>query len=262
MSKMIEFYKYVGAGNDFVIIESWNDELSLSGQQITDICDRRFGIGADGVMILQSHNSADFKMTYFNADGSRGEMCGNGARCLVRFAEFMDRAGSKGTFSADDGIHDYRISGDLVDVEIIVNGELQDWDVPRGGCGFIDTGVPHVVIPVEDNAAENLDPLGRKMNSHAAHPHGTNVNIVEKLSNSVRVRTWERGVNTETLACGTGAVAAAIFAHAKWKFEWPIKLSFPGGKLEVDHRGNQYWLKGPAQLVFKGHLSLSKLHRN
>ena len=262
MSKPIDCYKYVGAGNDFVIFENWNGDLKLTVQQIVSICDRRFGIGADGILILQPHNSADFQMNYFNADGSRGEMCGNGARCLVSFAEFLGRAKSSGTFSADDGIHYYSIHGDLVDVEIIVNGELQGWDIPRIGCGFIDTGVPHLIIPSQDAASENLDPLGRKMNSHEAHPLGTNVNIVEKLSHSVKVRTWERGVNVETLACGTGAVATAIFAHKKWNFEWPIRLSFPGGDLEVDQRGNQYWLKGPAQLVFKGHLSLSKLHCN
>ncbi|NQT62873.1 MAG: diaminopimelate epimerase [Candidatus Marinimicrobia bacterium] len=262
MSKPIEFYKYVGAGNDFVIFESWNEDLKLTAQQIVSMCDRRFGIGADGVMILQSHNSADFKMNYYNADGSRGEMCGNGARCLVSFAEFLGRAKSSGTFSADDGIHHYNILGDQVDVEIIVHGELQDWDIPRIGCGFIDTGVPHLIIPILNVASENLDPLGREMNAHDAHPQGINVNIVEKMSLSVKVRTWERGVNMETLACGTGAAATAIFAHKKWDFEWPIRLSFPGGELEVDQRGNQYWLKGPAQLVFKGHLSLSKLHRN
>ncbi|MBT3253665.1 MAG: diaminopimelate epimerase [Candidatus Marinimicrobia bacterium] len=262
MNKTVDFYKYVGAGNDFVIFDSWNQKLKLTAQQIVSICDRRFGIGADGVMILQPHHSADFQMNYYNADGSRGEMCGNGARCLVSFAEFLGRAKSSGTFAADDGIHQYDILGDLVAVEVIVNGKLQDWDIPSTGCAFIDTGVPHLIIPSADTASENLDPLGKKMNTHEAHPSGTNVNIAEKLSRSIKVRTWERGVNMETLACGTGAVATAIFAHDKWDFEWPIKLSFPGGELEVDLRGNQYWLKGPAQLVFKGQLSLSRLHRN
>ena len=262
MTEQHDFYKYVGAGNDFVIFESWDGEFQLTKQHIIEICDRRFGIGADGVMLLQSHTSADFKMNYYNSDGSRGEMCGNGARCLVRFAELMGKANSSGTFSAADGVHHYRISSEVIDVEIIVSGQLQDWDIPRAGCGFIDTGVPHLIVPVQDAASENLDPLGRRMNSHQAHPYGTNVNMIEKLSESVKIRTWERGVNMETLACGTGAAAAAIYAREKWNFPWPISLSFPGGELEVDHRGNQYWLKGPAQLVFKGHLTLSKLHRN
>ncbi|MBT3227791.1 MAG: diaminopimelate epimerase [Candidatus Marinimicrobia bacterium] len=262
MSNTIDFYKYVGAGNDFVVFESWKGELKLAAQQIIDICDRRFGIGADGVLLLKAHQTADFQMNYYNADGSRGEMCGNGARCLVRFAELMGRVKSSGTFLADDGIHHFNIQDDLIDVEIIVNGQLLDWEIPQTGCGFIDTGVPHLVIPVSDIVSEDLDPLGREMNSHAAHPQGINVNIVEKSSETVRVRTWERGVNMETLACGTGAAATAIFAREKWNIEWPIQLSFPGGDLEVDYRGDQYWLKGPAQLVFKGHLSLSRLYRN
>ncbi|NQV42869.1 MAG: diaminopimelate epimerase [Candidatus Marinimicrobia bacterium] len=262
MNNSIDFYKYVGAGNDFVIFECWDEDMQISEQQIVNICDRRFGIGADGVMILQSHPTADFKMNYYNADGSRGEMCGNGARCLVRFAELKSRVTCSGTFSADDGIHHFSILEDLVAVEIIVNGELRPWDIPRAGCGFIDTGVPHLVIPVLDAALENLVHLGKEMNAHPAHPQGTNTNLVEKLAESLKVRTWERGVNMETLACGTGAAATAIFANEKWMLEWPIKLLFPGGELEVDHRGNQYWLTGPAQLVFKGHLSLSKFQGN
>ena len=262
MTSPVKFYKYVGAGNDFVILEDWGGELDLSTSQIKSICDRRFGIGADGVLMLESHPEADFKMKYFNADGSRGEMCGNGARCLVRFADHKQRARTEGAFSADDGLHKYKISEAEIDVEILVGGELKDWDIPREGCGFIDTGVPHLVIPVPDAETFDLEPLGRQMNSHDAHPQGINVNIVEKESGSVKVRTWERGVNMETLACGTGAAASAIFAADKWAFKWPIRLTFPGGILEVDHRGNQYWLKGPAELVFEGHLSLSRLHRN
>ncbi|MCF7921489.1 MAG: diaminopimelate epimerase [Candidatus Marinimicrobia bacterium] len=261
MNKDLTFYKYVGAGNDFVIFESWNGELTLTPQQIIELCDRRFGIGADGVMLLQSHETADFRMNYYNADGSRGEMCGNGARCLVKFAHSQGKAKSQGTFSADDGIHHYRMAGDAIDVEIIVKGGLLDWHIPCSGCGFIDTGVPHLVIPVQDADAEDLDPLGWKMNQHEAHPQGTNVNIVEKLTDAIKVRTWERGVNMETLACGTGAAATAIYGHEKWKLPWPLRLYFPGGELEVDHRGNQYWLKGPAELVFTGRLLLSKLQR-
>jgi diaminopimelate epimerase len=262
MNRTVEFYKYVGAGNDFIILEDWDGNIQLSEGQIVSLCDRRFGIGADGIMLLQSHADANFKMNYYNADGSRGEMCGNGARCLVKFAEFRKKIPPRGSFLADDGIHSYAISEDLVDVEIIVNGDLQDWDTPKTGCGFIDTGVPHLIIPVHDAGSEDLDPLGRKMNALPIHPRGTNVNIVEKVSGSVKVRTWERGVNSETLACGTGATAAAIFAHEKWQLGWPVELSFPGGDLVVDYRGNQYWLKGPAQLVFKGHISLSRLHSN
>ena len=257
---MIEFHKYVAAGNDFIIFESWDGSLQLTSEQIVALCDRRFGIGADGVLILTDHDSADFQMHYFNADGSRGEMCGNGARSLVKFAESKGRTNSTGSFAADDGPHKYKIDAKAIDVEIRVNGRLQEWTIPEPGCGFINTGVPHLIIPVSSAQEKDLDPLGKAMNNHAAHPEGINVNLVENAPDMLRVRTWERGVNMETLACGTGATAVAIYAHEKWRANWPIPLSFPGGMLEVDYRGNQYWLKGPAELVFTGRISQSGLY--
>lgn len=262
MNDPVSFFKYVGAGNDFVIFDNWNGEFKLNAQQISELCHRRFGVGADGVMFLEGHATADFKMNYYNADGSRGEMCGNGARCLVRFAQLMGRIGTSGTFEADDGVHRFQVSNDVVDVEVIVRSELQDWEIPTTGCGFIDTGVPHLIIPEDTISTKTLDPLGWQMNEHEAHPQGTNVNIVENSSMPVKIRTWERGVNQETLSCGTGAVASAIFAHQKWGYDWPVRLLFAGGQLEVDYRGNQYWLKGPGELVFEGQLSPSMLHRN
>lgn len=257
---MIEFYKYVAAGNDFIVFDGWETALDLTSENIIALCDRRFGIGADGILILSEHDSSDFQMHYYNSDGSRGEMCGNGARSLVRFADLMGKARPEGSFYADDGFHQYQVGKHLIDVEIIVNNALQAWEIPNSGCGFIDTGVPHLVIPVEEVSQLELDPLGVRMNKHAAHPHGINTNIVENSEGALKVRTWERGVNKETLACGTGAAATAIYAHEHWRLSWPISLSFKGGSLEVDHRGNQYWLKGPAELVFKGRVSLSSLY--
>jgi len=262
VTEQLTFYKFVGAGNDFVLFENWSTELVLSAEQIQDICDRRFGIGADGVILLEPHGVENFSMSYFNADGSRGEMCGNGARCIVQLAILLGRAPEAGTFAADDGVHAYVKAGEDVDVEIKVNGELSDWDIPAPGCGFINTGVPHLVMPVDDVSQAEVNPMGIAMNAHPAHPHGTNLNVIQQTAGSLKVRTWERGVNAETLACGTGAVAVAIFAHQKWKRSWPIQLVFPGGELEVDQRGNQYWLKGSGELVFKGYLASSRLHRN
>ena len=252
----IDFQKYVAAGNDFVVFESWDNALELSTQQIVAICDRRFGIGADGIMILSSEASADFRMNYFNADGSRGEMCGNGARSLVKYAVSRGKSGKSGSFLADDGLHSYCIENERVEVEILVSDEMHPCQVPSKHCGFINTGVPHLIIPVADVSSEDLDPLGKAMNAHEAHPQGANVNILENKAGSLKIRTWERGVNMETLACGTGAAASAIFAHENWGLPWPISLSARGGELEVDYRGNQYWLKGPAELVFKGRISL------
>jgi len=257
---MIKFYKYVAAGNDFIIFNNWDAELELTQSQIINLCDRRFGIGADGVLILEPQTDASFRMNYFNADGSRGEMCGNGARALVAFAHSQKRVGTSGSFLADDGHHAFKISRELVDVEILVNDTLHNGEVPNTDCGFINTGVPHLVIPVRNVNAQDLDLLGNSMNGHSAHPQGTNVNIIEKQDNILQVRTWERGVNQETLACGTGAAASAIYANHIWSSPWPISLQFKGGDLEVDFYGNQYWLKGPAKLVFIGELSLSVLN--
>ncbi len=257
---MIQFHKYVAAGNDFILFNGWHENVELSREQIIALCDRRFGIGADGVLVLSPEKSADFRMQYFNADGSRGEMCGNGARSLVKFAASIHKVGMSGTFIADDGCHGYNINNGQVEVEILVNDSLHPWDIPKVSCGFIDTGVPHLIIPVENVAAESLDPLGEAMNNHSAHPHGTNVNIIERAPQTILIRTWERGVNMETLACGTGATAAAIYGHETWGLPWPVSLSFKGGDLNIDFRRNQYWLTGPTELVFKGHIALSKLY--
>jgi len=262
MTEVTNFYKYVGAGNDFILLDNWNCDLFITSELVQEVCDRRFGVGADGVILIEPHEECDFRMVYFNADGSRGEMCGNGARCSVQFAHLLGRIGEAGLFAADDGNHEYVRHGEQIDVEIIVNGEIEDWDFPQAGCGFIDTGVPHVIMPVTSVKAVELDDLGSHLNTHAAHPQGTNLNIIQVSNESIKVRTWERGVNTETLACGTGAVAAAIFAHVKMQNKWPVQLNFPGGELEVDYRRNQYWLKGPAELVFQGILTSPKRHRN
>lgn len=262
MKTMTRFHKYVAAGNDFVVFDNWDGSLTLSPEQIIALCDRRFGIGADGVLMLSPEQNTDFRMHYFNADGSRGEMCGNGARSLVKFAVSIHKAGISGTFIADDGRHGYSINNGLVEVEILVDDTLHTWDIPKPSCGFINTGVPHLIVPVENVEAEVLDPLGKAMNDHRAHPHGTNVNIIERSANTIHIRTWERGVNMETLACGTGAAAAAIYGHEVWGLAWPVSLSFKGGDLNLDFRGNRYWLTGPSELVFEGHIALSKLQCN
>ena len=258
---MIKFQKYVAAGNDFIVINNWDESLELTSAQIVSLCDRRFGIGADGVLLLSPDESSDFRMNYFNADGSRGEMCGNGARSLVMFARSNGKAGDSGTFLADDGLHDYQVKGEQIEVQILVNDELHPSAIPNAECGFINTGVPHLIIPVEDINTEELDSVGKTMNAHPNHPQGTNVNIVNRAAGITSVRTWERGVNMETLACGTGATAAAIYIHEKWKDAWPISLVFPGGILVVDYRSDQYWLQGPTGLVFDGHFTIPKLQR-
>ncbi|NQV15088.1 diaminopimelate epimerase [bacterium] len=254
---MMKFQKYVAVGNDFIIFDGWDTEVSVNLDQVLALCDRRFGIGADGVIILTREQQADFRMIYYNADGSRGEMCGNGARSLIKYAASASRISSSGTFLADDGLHHYQINDNLVSVEILVNDTLHPWDVPNEASCFINTGVPHLIIPVDNIDTVTLNSLGPDMNGHAAHPEGTNVNIIERAKGKLLVRTWERGVNAETLACGTGATASAIFANAVWKLPWPISMTYKGGILNVDFHGNQYWLTGAAELVFEGHILLS-----
>ncbi|MCF7808036.1 MAG: diaminopimelate epimerase [Candidatus Marinimicrobia bacterium] len=249
---MIKFDKYVAAGNDFIIFDNWDGRIDLAEKKIVEFCDRRFGIGADGVLLLSPSEDSEFRMNYFNADGSRGEMCGNGARALVKFAHSLEKIRSKGVFRADDGLHHFKVNDDQIFVEIKVTDELHDWTVPRAGCGFINTGVPHLIVPVPDADAEALIDLGEQMNAHKRHPAGTNTNIVSKSKDGLVVRTWERGVNTETLACGTGATAVAIYAHQTWGFKWPINLRFRGGILKVDFYDNRYWLTGSTALVFSG----------
>jgi diaminopimelate epimerase len=256
---MLTFHKYVAAGNDFIIIDNWNDGIHLSSEQIIRLCDRRFGIGADGVLLLGRVDQYDFRMNYFNADGSRGEMCGNGARALVKFAESLGKIESSGSFLADDGSHQFKLIQNQVELEILVNDELRNWEVPTLDSCFINTGVPHIVSPVNQIHEQDLLALGEAMNQHPSHPKGTNLNLIEHRDGSLYVRTWERGVNTETLACGTGAAAAAIYAHEVWETPWPVSLSFKGGELKVDHRKNQYWLQGDAELVFIGQFTLSKI---
>jgi diaminopimelate epimerase len=255
---ILNFSKYSAAGNDFILIDDWAAQLSLGTDQIVRLCHRRFGIGADGVLVLRPAETADFQMNYYNADGSRGEMCGNGARSIVHFAHHLAHAGVKGTFDADDGIHHFVINDQGIQVEIRVPGTLQDWNLPGPGCGQINTGVPHLVVPDEHIMELDLDSLGQRMNAHSEHPEGTNVNVISRRGDrQIQIRTWERGVNQETLACGTGATAAAIFVHEKWKDPWPIELVFQGGTLSVDKTGNQYWLGGPVELVFAGQAVLA-----
>jgi diaminopimelate epimerase len=184
-------------------------------------------------------------------------MCGNGARSIVHFAQLLNRVDKTGTFLADDGPHQFVIDESGIQVEINVPGSMATWKLPKEGCGCINTGVPHLVVPEDNVFGIDLDPLGREMNDHPEHPEGINLNLISKGEDGVvLIRTWERGVNQETLACGTGATAAAIFVHQEWGYDWPIDLVFKGGTLRVSRIRNQYWLGGPVELVFKGQMSL------
>ncbi|MCM1151057.1 MAG: diaminopimelate epimerase [Alistipes sp.] len=258
----IPFFKYEGAGNDFILVDDRRECFRPHPQQIARLCDRHFGIGADGLMTLSRSTGADCSMRYYNADGSEGEMCGNGARCFALFAEHLGIGGREKTFDAADGRHKALIlraensAGDvelgMTDVQEIVCGD---------GWWFLNTGVPHYVEFVDDPAAVDVIGRGRTIRRDTTRfPQGTNVNFVQIAGpGQLRIRTYERGVENETLACGTGATAAAIVANfARQHDVEAFRVFVPGGELRVrfertaDRHYTGIRLTGPARRVFEG----------
>jgi len=251
------FSKYEGAGNDFIIID--NRENILKGENnllIEKMCNRRFGIGADGLLLLQNHNDYDFEMRYFNADGFETEMCGNGARCIVKFAREIGIIKSTTKFLAGDGSHKAIIEGETVSLE------MKDIDniINKNDYYLINTGVPHYVC-FRDNIKDiDVYSEGKRIrDSSDFQDVGVNVNFVELDNEGIKIRTYERGVEDETLACGTGIVASVVASSihtASFTNNYIVKAR--GGILEVsfiresDNIFRDICLKGPAKFVFKG----------
>lgn len=259
-----EFYKYQGAGNDFVIIDDRAANFDEKDHDlIAKICHRRFGIGADGLMLLREHDDYDFEMIYFNADGKEGSMCGNGGRCIAAFAHYLEIFNQSTQFIAVDGPHEaYLIpERDWVSLKMIPVRSIEDGD----DFVFMDTGSPHYVRNVVTGLKDyNVVEEGRKVRySDRFKAEGTNVNFVEMQGDQLQIRTYERGVEDETYACGTGVTAAVLAMHHKKilsKTYCPVQAL--GGKLAVafDKSENGYeniWLQGPADFVFKGVLNTS-----
>lgn len=255
---MIEFYKYQGTGNDFVLIDNRNncfdgDNIEL----INRLCDRRFGIGGDGLMLLEEHDEYDFTMRYFNSDGREASMCGNGGRCIAAFAVHIGVVSNPDDFAfmAVDGLHLASYKNGIVKLKMIDVDAFEQTD----NYTFMDTGSPHHVEFVEKTNAINVVEEGKAIRySDVYAPDGTNVNFVEfKGTNALKVRTYERGVEDETLACGTGVVASAISAHLKRPEYTDFNIEVLGGQLRVffepQNKGfKNIWLEGPATFVFKG----------
>jgi diaminopimelate epimerase len=255
----LPFKKYQATGNDFVIFDNRDEAYHFSVDQIKKICDRKFGIGADGIMLIEKHSSFDFNLIYYNADGS-ASLCGNGSRAAVQMASSLGIVDGKAKFNAYDGLHE---------ADLLPNGNvrLKMGDVKEvkklRNDFFINTGSPHFIhfagaiknFPVFDE--------GRKIRySENFKPAGTNANFVELLEgNSIFVRTYERGVENETLSCGTGVTAAAL-ASSFHKYSSPITVKTLGGELSVEfnlrHDGSfaDIFLIGPAKMVFEGNLEL------
>lgn len=251
----MNFFKYQGTGNDFVMIddrmEAFNSkDLALVGR----LCDRKFGIGADGLILIRDHADFDFEMIYFNADGSQS-MCGNGARCAVAFSAFLGIINEKTHFLAIDGAHEAVISHGQVE---LLMGDVKEIHANKDDF-FLNTGSPHHIRFVKDVKDYPVYEKGKSIRYESTYfPGGTNVNFVEPIGeNEIFVRTYERGVEDETLSCGTGVTAAAL-AFAKNKKKATIKINTLGGILAVKFTSNpdgsfrDIWLIGPAEQVFSG----------
>jgi diaminopimelate epimerase len=252
------FYKYHGTGNDFIIIDNRNKTIQLTKEQVEKLCHRRFGIGADGLMLMNNAAGYDFGMTYYNADGNPGSMCGNGGRCMVQFAYDTGLHKSEYLFKAVDGDHKATIENNSwIDLKMKDVGDVETF---LYSDFILNTGSPHYVKPAAD--VKNIDVFkeGREIRySKRFAQEGINVNFVElKQDEEIFVRTYERGVEDETLSCGTGVTASAlVFAHNANGFN-RVNVQTPGGELavEFDKTGEtsfkNIWLCGPAAFVFKG----------
>lgn len=254
----IQFYKYQGTGNDFVMIDNRHDVFPKNDTKlISHLCDRKFGIGADGLILLENHPKFDFKMVYYNSDGNESSMCGNGGRCLVAFAKKMNVITNKATFEAVDGLHyasinDYNVVSlqmtDVLDVKV------------ENDYTFLNTGSPHHVALVDDLQNFDVKNQGAKIRySDLYGKTGSNVNFVKQIdSDNFSLRTYERGVEDETLSCGTGATAVAIAMYKTNKTtSKEINLNVEGGNLKVkfdveNDKFSNVFLIGPATFVFEG----------
>lgn len=254
----IPFSKYHGAGNDFVLIDNRNNVFTPSEERVKQLCHRQFGIGADGLMLLESDASTDFRMRYFNSDGGEATMCGNGGRCIVLFAKQLGIIKTKTLFTGVDGVHE----AIFVDNEISLKMKNVDEVETDDDYYLIDTGSPHFVKFVENVDSVNVATEGKIIrNSYNIRGNGVNANFVQITPEGLKIRTFERGVEAETLACGTGAVAAAIAAtHWLDLDDLTLKVFALGGTLHVsferatDDKFSNIWLTGPVVHVFNGEI--------
>ena len=268
---VLEFTKMHGAGNDFVLIDNRAQTIKLTRDQIVRLCDRHRGIGADGVILLIPSRSrkADWAWEFFNSDGSTGEMCGNGARCFARFVQRRTGLERDFTFETEAGVIAARFDGKNVTVNLTAPEGLRLNESLKLSTGTqtvhsLNTGVPHAILFVPDADKAMIQQQGPEIRRHPRFaPKGTNVNFVQVLGpNSIRVRTFERGVEGETLACGTGVTASALIAARVHQFHSPVRVRVQGGdelqvSFEVKDSGfANVRLTGPAAFAFEGRLEL------
>lgn len=257
------FHKYQGTGNDFIIADNRNgDYSSLTTKQVNKLCDRRFGIGADGLMLLQERNGYDFEMKYYNADGKEGSMCGNGARCMVKFVYNLGIHKELYKFIAADGVHEAEI-----DTDGIVSLRMKDVRAVKKFHNdyVLDTGSPHYIKMVNHVMEMDVYKKGYEIrHSKEFEDEGINVNFVEQTDepDKIIVRTFERGVEDETLSCGTGVTAAALVCYHNENGFNEVGVRTLGGELSIefdrvdDSRFENIWLCGPAEKVFEGSVEI------
>lgn len=258
MQQTIEFYKYQGTGNDFVMIDNRDMQFPKERELVAKLCDRRFGIGGDGLILLENDDNADFKMVYYNSDGNESTMCGNGGRCLLAFAHFLDVFEDRATFEAVDGLHEAEINNGIVKLKMIDVAEIKK----DGDDAVLNTGSPHFVQFVKDLEHYKVYEQGNRIRNSATYrEEGINVNFAEEIGeNEIFVRTYERGVEDETFSCGTGVTASAL-VYLKDKNHSTVNVKVLGGTLKVyaEQTGDSFrnvWLEGPAKQVFKGKINI------
>lgn len=253
------FYKYQGTGNDFVMIDNRDKRFPKENSDLVEhLCHRRFGIGADGLILLENDTATDFKMVYFNADGNEGSMCGNGGRCIVAFAHFLGIIKNTTEFIAVDGLHEATIEGSVVRLKMKDVFEI----VEKPYSLFLNTGSPHHVQLVDNLKTFDVVKEGARLRYGIYGEKGSNINFVEKNQhNGFDIRTYERGVEDETLSCGTGVTAVALGMYHLGKIkENTVAINALGGKLEVSFlisngMYSSIYLKGEAKQIFKGEIS-------
>jgi len=251
----VDFYKFQGTGNDFIMIDDREESFDMNDESlIKSLCERRFGIGADGLILLRNHENYSFEMIFFNSTGAKSTFCGNGGRCVLSFAHFLEIFEEKCEFMAFDGVHEGIVKGDMVSLKM---ADVTEVNV-REDSVVLDTGSPHLVKVVENVKSINVMNKGKKLRfSNEFGDYGINVNFAE-VNDGISIRTYERGDEIESLSCGTGSVATAIALYEIEKIDnTNVSINTTGGTLEVSfqHDGKSYvniWLSGEASMVYSG----------
>lgn len=264
------FWKYHGAGNDFILLDDRDETFPLENRElIQSLCNRRTGIGSDGLLLIRPSEQHDFRMRYFNPDGGEVDMCGNGARCIARLARDLHLVADRMSFETMAGVIEAELIGEEIKLHMT---DPRDWRLGQTlevegqtlAYDFVNSGVEHAVVEVPDVAGVNVQSLGAAIRYHEDfQPRGTNANFIAITGpDSLRIRTYERGVEAETLACGTGIVASGLVAAKQGKVSTPVKITSAGGDVltvdfaATDEGAQQVTLQGPAVFVFQGAVPL------